>query len=116
MAGLLVAGERGAVSAMIMAIDGKTLGGQRSGYVVISAEVLAHAMDEHNDSGAPLTPVSRPAITDKLSAVGGTVAKRVWLHHRVPPARGQREPGWGPMRITVITLEWSDRNGQVLAA
>jgi hypothetical protein len=101
------------VSAMIMAIDGKTLGGQRSGYVVISAEVLAHAMDEHNDSGAPLAPVSRPAITDKLSAVGGTVAKRVWLHHRVPLTRVHRETGWRTMTITVITLEWSDRNGQV---
>jgi hypothetical protein len=74
-----------------MSIDFKTLGGERAGNVVISAEVLAHAMDKYDDARARLAPVSSPAIADKLPAVGGTVAKRVWLHHRVPLTRAHRE-------------------------
>jgi hypothetical protein len=65
----VVAGERGAVPAMVVSIDGKTPGGQRAGYVVVSAEVLAHAMDKYDDTGARLAPFSTPAIADKLVAV-----------------------------------------------
>ena len=79
---------------MVMSIDFKTVGGERAGNVVISAEVLAHAMDEYDDALARLAPVSSPAIADKLPAVGGTIAKRVWLHHRVPFTRGHRETGY----------------------
>ncbi|HXY64130.1 MAG TPA: hypothetical protein VEI45_07230 [Mycobacterium sp.] len=78
---------------MVMSIDFKTLGGQRAGYVVVSAEVLAHAVDKYDDARARATPVSSPAITDKLPAVGATVAKRGRLHHRVPFARRHRETG-----------------------
>ena len=81
------------MSAMVMAIDFKSLGGERAGYVVVSAEMLAHAMDKYDDASARLAPVSRPAIADKLPAVGGTVAKPVWLHHRVPLTRGHPETG-----------------------
>jgi hypothetical protein len=55
---------------MVMSIDFKTLGGERAGNVVISAEVLAHAMDKHDDARARLAHVSSPAIADKLPAVG----------------------------------------------
>ena len=78
---------------MVMAVYGKPVGGQGTGHVVVSAEVLAHAMDKYNDSDACLTPVRSPAITDKLPAVSGTKAECVWLHHRVPFARGHRESG-----------------------
>ena len=70
---------------MIMAIDGKTLGGQRSGYVVVSAEVLAHAMNKHDDARTRLAPISSPAIADKLPAVRGTVRRVVGSQR--PPAK-----------------------------
>jgi hypothetical protein len=62
---------------MVMSIDCKTLGGQRAGYVVISAEMLAHAMDKYDDARARLTPIRGPAIAGKLLAVGGSIAERV---------------------------------------
>jgi hypothetical protein len=101
------------VTAMVMSVHRKTLGGERVCDVVVSAEVLAHAMNKHDDAHGHLAPVSGPAIADEVPTVGGTVAKRVGLHHRVPLTRVHRETGWGTMTITVITLEWSDRNGQV---
>ena len=42
---------------MVMSIDFKTLGGQRAGNVVVSAEVLAHAMDKYDDA-RPVWPAS----------------------------------------------------------
>jgi hypothetical protein len=77
---------------MVMSIDRKTLFGQHAGYVVISPHVLAHAVNKHDDPGA-LTLVGIPAISDKLPAVGGAIAKGVWLHHRVPLARGHPDNG-----------------------
>jgi hypothetical protein len=58
------------VSAMVMPIDFKTTGCQRACNVVVSAKVLAHAMDKYDDGRARSRPVGSPAIADKLPAVG----------------------------------------------
>ena len=55
---------------MVMPIDFKTTGRQRACDVVVSAKVLAHAMDKYDDGRARSTPVGSPAIAGKLPAVG----------------------------------------------
>ena len=101
------------MSAVVMSVNRKPPRSERLGDMVVSAQVLAHAMNKHDDARTRLAPISSPATADKLPAVRGTVGERVGVHHRGPLSRGHREIGQGAMSITVITLEWSDRSGQV---
>src|ERR1700730_16206385 len=96
-----------------MSVNRKPLRSERLGDMVVSAEVLGHAVDEHDDAGTRLAPISSPAIADKLPAVRGTVAERVGVHHRLPLGWRRRGARGGAMSITVRTLKWSDRNSQV---
>src|SRR5262245_61698815 len=68
--------------------------------MVVSAEVLAHAVDEHDDARDGLALVRGPAIARELRAVRGTVGERLGGHHEVA------------IRIIRRTLKWSDRKCQ----
>src|ERR1700747_3299956 len=98
-----------------MSVNHKPLRSERVGNMVVSAQVLAHAVDEHDDAGARLAVTSGPPITGELPAVGRTVGEGGGVHHRGPLSRGHREIGQGAVSIKVITLEWSDLSGQVSA-
>ena len=50
VAGFVGGGQGGAVSAVVMAVHRETRRGQRLGNVVVSAQVLTHAVDEHDDA------------------------------------------------------------------
>src|SRR5258708_38194219 len=52
--------------------------------MVVSAEVLAHAMDKQDDAGFCLAIGRGPAIGGELPAVRGLVGEAVGSHHRAP--------------------------------
>ena len=75
---------------MVMSVHHKPLGGQRIGNMIVSAHVLTHAMDQHDDARARLVILRGPAIAGELPTVFRTAREHVGVHHRglaVAPAR-----------------------------
>jgi hypothetical protein len=62
MAGFVVGGQRGAVASVIMPVHQVTCGRERVGDMVVPANVLTHAVEQHHDAGGRLPAVSVPAI------------------------------------------------------
>jgi hypothetical protein len=69
------------VSSMVVSVHRKALGGKRVGNMVVPAEVLTHAMDEHDNARTRLAVVSGPAIAGELRAVRGTVREPLGSGH-----------------------------------
>ena len=57
---------------MVVSVHHKSLGGERSGKMIVSADMFAHAVDQHNGARAGLAVLSGPAIAGELPAVGRT--------------------------------------------
>ena len=66
---------------VVMSVHHKTLGGECVGDMVVSAEVLAHPVHQHDDARGRLVLVSRPAIAGEPRAIGGSVGERVGRDH-----------------------------------
>lgn len=76
-AGLVTVGQGSAVTAVVVPVHHITVSCQRVGDVVVSAQVLAHAVHEHDDTGGRLSVIGCPAKTGEPPAVCGLVAERV---------------------------------------
>ena len=50
LAGFVAGGQGRTVASMVMSVHHKTRRGQRAGNMVVPADVLAHAMDKHNNA------------------------------------------------------------------
>ena len=75
---------------MVMSVHHKPLGGERIGNVIVSADVLTHAMYQHDDARARLVIMRGPAKAGELPAVVRTAGERAGVHYRglaVAPAR-----------------------------
>src|ERR1700758_140885 len=113
MARFVVGSQGRAVSPMVVSVHNKPLVGERIGNVIVSADVLTHAMYQQDDARGRLVVLRVPAIAGELPAVGRTAAERMGSHHRIPFERLRRGAGEGEASITAKTLKWSDRNSQV---
>src|ERR1700749_2404817 len=67
--GLVSGGQGGAVSSVVVSVDREPVRGDHPGYVVVPADVFAHAVDQHNDARDLLISVRRPAKSGELSAI-----------------------------------------------
>src|SRR6202008_833020 len=83
MARFVVGSQGRAVSPMVVSVHNKPLVGERIGNVIVSADVLTHAMYQHDDARARLVILRGPAIPDELRVVGGTAGERAGSDHLV---------------------------------
>jgi hypothetical protein len=83
-----VGGSQGrAVPSMVVSVYDVSLGGELVGNVVVSADMLAHAVDQHDDARICSVILRGPAIAGEVPAVGGTIGGLGGFHHRIPDQR-----------------------------
>ena len=66
---------------VVMSVHRKTMGGECVGDMVVSAEVLAHPVHQHDNARDRLTVLSGPAIAGEPRAIGGSIGERVGHLH-----------------------------------